>query len=254
MKKQKKSKEEKTEAPKKSKKKDEAKDKSTKEEAKGDAAQSAQDDNAMKDDMKADGDAVEESEKTTEDAASSTSKKERQPSLSLASRERSASFKRELDADADGELRSPGLKSPALPSPGEEGDAVQNIFKRQKERIHILEDENKRLQKERQEKYRLEEELEEMREKQGEASGLPKNAEKPDESNEEVQRLVSLDIELRGGIQHRANNDVSCRNQKSLHSNANSAPLSNHRNEGLPRHILTQRTTSPTNSAQSRLQ
>lgn len=116
-------------------------------------------------------------------------RKERQPSLSLQSRMRSESFKRSLTsthAGADSSAKSPNLKSPPLPTTGEEGDAVQDIYKRQKERIHALEEENKKLLSVRQEKEALEDEIQELREKQGETANLDKN----EASGEEVDKLV----------------------------------------------------------------
>lgn len=103
---------------------------------------------------------------------------------------RSESFKKDLQTDPDAALKSPGLKSPSLPSPGEEGDAVQGIFKRQKERIHALEEENKRLQKDVQEKSRLEAELEELREKHGETIASQKNGASSNNDSGTVEKLV----------------------------------------------------------------
>lgn len=163
-----------------------------KDEAKEDTAPTDEEEETTKEDVKGEDDAEIKDEETPGSAESSAPKKGRQPSLSLASRMRSESFKRDLYTDADGGLKSPDLKSSSLPSPGEEGDAVQGIFKRQKERIHALEEENKRLQKDTQEKSKLEEELEELREKQGETVGLRKNDENSYDDSGVIERLVCL--------------------------------------------------------------
>lgn len=116
---------------------------------------------------------------------------DRKPSLSLQSRMRSDSFRRGSTAQ---QPLSPSLKSPTLPplSPG--GDSIQDIYRKQAQRIEELERENKRLQQESQEAglrwRKTEAELEELRETSAEVAELRSKADQADSRAAEVEKLV----------------------------------------------------------------
>ncbi|KAL4943435.1 hypothetical protein BDV06DRAFT_234720 [Aspergillus oleicola] len=98
----------------------------------------------------------------------------RQPSLSIRSKMRSSSFRKSSvsQGSAPGGVLSPSpsttMKSPSLPPLSADGEAVQEVYRKQSGRIEELERENKRLEKEVEDVSarfkKTEEALEELRE------------------------------------------------------------------------------------------
>jgi len=79
-------------------------------------------------------------------------------------------------------------------SPSIEGDAVQDIYRKQVARIEQLEKDCKRLDKELEERQkalsRSEKEVEELHDKQGDMAVLKEKAARSDEAAEEAKKLV----------------------------------------------------------------
>ncbi|KAL4884201.1 hypothetical protein BJY04DRAFT_226020 [Aspergillus karnatakaensis] len=94
----------------------------------------------------------------------------RQPSLSIQSKMRSSSFRKSSVSQGSAPSVSPSatLKSPSLPPLSADGEAVQEVYRKQSSRIEELERENKRLEKEVEEVSgrfkKTEDQLEELRE------------------------------------------------------------------------------------------
>ncbi|KAL4870300.1 hypothetical protein BDV12DRAFT_166102 [Aspergillus spectabilis] len=96
----------------------------------------------------------------------------RQPSLSIQSKMRSSSFRKSSVSKGSGSIPSTSpsatLKSPSLPPLSADGEAVQEVYRKQSSRIEELERENKRLEKEVEEVgarfKKTEDQLEDLRE------------------------------------------------------------------------------------------
>lgn len=108
---------------------------------------------------------------------------------------RSSSFRQQSTA-----AQSPGgVRSPTLEGPGAE---VQDIYRKQAQRIEELEKENKRLQSESSESdsrwRKAEDDLEEMRETNGDVADLKSKADKATTQRDEIEKLVRLYVNARG--------------------------------------------------------
>jgi len=128
--------------------------------------------------------AGEEAVEDGQDATNTTTaeKNDRKESVETTeSKLRSESFRR-------GEMNTGPL------SPSIEGDAVQDIYRKQVARIEQLEKDNKRLDKELEERQkalsRSEKVVEELQDKQGDIATLKEKAAKADEIAEEFDKLV----------------------------------------------------------------
>lgn len=99
---------------------------------------------------------------------------------------------------ADSRLRSESFRRGEVNngplSPSIEGDAVQDIYRKQVARIEQLERDNKRLQKELDERQKAlatsEKEVEELQDAQGDVTSLKAKAAKVDDTTEELKKLV----------------------------------------------------------------
>ncbi|KAI9716840.1 MAG: hypothetical protein M1828_007501 [Chrysothrix sp. TS-e1954] len=131
------------------------------------------------------------SEEPTDDSNVAKSDDKARPSLSAESRMRSESFKR--SSVTTSASPSSELKSPTLPPLSADGDAVQDIYRKQVSRIETLEKENKRLEKDLAAKSKAlgksEGEVEDLREEQDQVGELRNKAKKGEESAAELEKL-----------------------------------------------------------------
>ncbi|PYH41662.1 uncharacterized protein BP01DRAFT_418536 [Aspergillus saccharolyticus JOP 1030-1] len=127
----------------------------------------------------------------------------RQPSLSIQSKMRSSSFRKASVSQGSNHSVSPSagagamLKSPSLPPLSADGEAVQEVYRKQVARIDELERENKRLEKEREEAAgrwkKSEEQLEDLREASVDVEELKGRLGR---AEEQVARIEELKAEI----------------------------------------------------------
>ncbi|PYI31527.1 hypothetical protein BP00DRAFT_370858 [Aspergillus indologenus CBS 114.80] len=130
----------------------------------------------------------------------------RQPSLSIQSKMRSSSFRKgsvsqgSLSPSPSAPVGGGGggggggmLKSPSLPPLSADGEAVQEVYRKQSARIEELERENKRLEKEREEATgrwkKSEDQLEDLREASVDAEELKEKLGRAEEKVAEIEEL-----------------------------------------------------------------
>lgn len=139
-------------------------------------------------------DQVAEAPSKAKDDEPNKTKHGRQPSLSLQSKMRSASFRRTSLSQGPLSPSANGPKSPELAAASSDGDSVNSIYRKQAARLDELENENKKLASDAQERERqlkrAEEELEEMREGSGEVAELRSKAKRFDAQSEELSTMV----------------------------------------------------------------
>ncbi|RAL14288.1 uncharacterized protein BO97DRAFT_365229 [Aspergillus homomorphus CBS 101889] len=118
----------------------------------------------------------------------------RQPSLSIQSKMRSSSFRKgSVSQGSVSPSPSAMLKSPSLPPLSADGEAVQEVYRKQSARIEELEKENKRLEKEREEATgrwkKSEDQLEDLREASVDVEELKEKLGKAEERVGEIEEL-----------------------------------------------------------------
>lgn len=123
----------------------------------------------------------------------------RQPSLSIQSKMRSSSFRKGSVSQGSSGSPSPAasamLKSPSLPPLSADGEAVQEVYRKQSTRIEELEKDNKRLEKELEEGKgrwkKTEEQLEDLREASVDVAELKVKLQDAEAKVGEIEELVS---------------------------------------------------------------
>ncbi|KAL4817172.1 hypothetical protein BDW67DRAFT_190566 [Aspergillus spinulosporus] len=143
----------------------------------------------------------------------------RQPSLSIQSKMRSSSFRKSSVSQGSGvPSTSPSamLKSPSLPPLSADGEAVQEVYRKQSGRIEELEKENKRLEKEVEEVTarfkKTEDQLEDLREASVDLTELKEKLRVAEEKVAGVEELKAEIASLQRQLQtrsHRNNASVS---------------------------------------------
>ncbi|KAL5047650.1 hypothetical protein BDW71DRAFT_40414 [Aspergillus fruticulosus] len=143
----------------------------------------------------------------------------RQPSLSIQSKMRSSSFRKSSVSQGSSiPLTSPSamLKSPSLPPLSADGEAVQEVYRKQSGRIEELEKENKRLEKEVEEVTarfkKTEDQLEDLREANVDVTELKEKLRIAEEKVDGVEELKAEISSLQRQLQtrsHRNNASIS---------------------------------------------
>ncbi|KAL6234922.1 hypothetical protein BDW75DRAFT_210859 [Aspergillus navahoensis] len=140
----------------------------------------------------------------------------RQPSLSIQSKMRSTSFRKSSVSQGSGvPSTSPSamLKSPSLPPLSADGEAVQEVYRKQSGRIEELEKENKRLEKEVEEVTarfkKTEDELEDLREVNVDVTELKEKLRVAEEKVGGVEELKAEIASLQRQLQTRSHRNTA---------------------------------------------
>ncbi|KAL4800238.1 hypothetical protein BDV19DRAFT_353719 [Aspergillus venezuelensis] len=143
----------------------------------------------------------------------------RQPSLSIQSKMRSSSFRKSSVSQGSGPggvlSPSPGatMKSPSLPPLSADGEAVQEVYRKQSTRIEELERENKKLEKEVEDVSvrfkKTEEALEELREASVDVGELKEKLRVKEEEVQVVEELKAEIASLQRQLQTRTHRNAS---------------------------------------------
>ncbi|KAL4964881.1 uncharacterized protein BDV14DRAFT_63712 [Aspergillus stella-maris] len=143
----------------------------------------------------------------------------RQPSLSIQSKMRSSSFRKSSVSQGSGPggvlSPSPGatMKSPSLPPLSADGEAVQEVYRKQSTRIEELERENKKLEKEVEDVSarfkKTEEALEELREASVDVGELKEKLRIKEEEVQGVEELKAEIASLQRQMQTRTHRNAS---------------------------------------------
>ncbi|KAL4951410.1 hypothetical protein BDW69DRAFT_186411 [Aspergillus filifer] len=143
----------------------------------------------------------------------------RQPSLSIQSKMRSSSFRKSSVSQGSGPggvlSPSPGatMKSPSLPPLSADGEAVQEVYRKQSTRIEELERENKKLEKEVENVSarfkKTEEALEELREASVDAGELKEELRVKEEEVQGIEELKAEIASLQRQLQTRTHRNAS---------------------------------------------
>ncbi|KAL4981082.1 hypothetical protein BDW66DRAFT_146853 [Aspergillus desertorum] len=162
---------------------------------------------------------------STDETSTSTSSKEsgkpdtatpnvrhtRQPSLSIQSKMRSSSFRKSSVSQGSAvSSTSPSamMKSPSLPPLSADGEAVQEVYRKQSGRIEELEKENKRLEREVEEVTarfkKAEDQLEDLREANVDITELKEKLRATEEKVEGVEELKAEIASLQRQLQTRS--------------------------------------------------